>query len=479
MQSELLDLGQSVSGKLRTVSFKTGTGSLIEAEILRLSAQTAAFQLYTLQNELRVSEALTEFKILADDLAVYSGRGVVRSLVNLGTVTICEVELMDPFGIFDAVQPGGIRKATQLGLRNFYEQWQEFYRIEPEYKLVVADMASFLYEYRLWLDQMELGLSRLAPPDRLAAEREIAAELDGPTVESVGSLFERYEQIACKLPENVADAHRVYCRRLIQPLVLSSPFALRAVKKPMGYAGDYLLVDMILRDPHEGQSLYGKVLNHWFIKQPPAAAHRNRIKYLTQKLGEETARVRATGEAARVFNIGCGPAQEIQRFYDDSALSDHVEFMLLDFNDETLAFAQKILEQTRVRNGRQARMEFVKKSAAQLLRLKEIKGVSIHNRYDFVYCAGLYDYLSDSLCKQLTDLFYKMLRPGGLLVVTNVDSSNPIRHWLGDILEWHLIYRGYHEMMALRPEAAHPDWVRVVADTTSVNIFLEVRKPNS
>ena len=479
MQPELLELGQRVSGKLRTVSFKTGSATVIEAEVIRLFPQAAIFQLYTLQNELRLSEVLADFKILADELAIYQGKAVVRSLVDVGTVTICEVDLVDSFVSFDSLQPGGARQATQLSLKSFLQRWQDFYRIEPAYKLAVADLASYLSEFRIWLDQVELGLSSLSPTDRLKAEREIAAELDAPTVASVGALFERYEQVAAKLPENTTDAHRVYCRRLIQPLVLSSPFALRAVKKPLGYAGDYLLVDMILRDPHEGKSLYGKVLNRWFIKQPPAEAHRNRITYLTQKLVEETARVRATGQACKVFNIGCGPAQEIQRFYADSPLSDHADFMLLDFNDETLNVAQKILGQARDRNGRQAKMEFMKKSAAQLLRMKETKaGVSIFNQYDFVYCAGLYDYLSDSLCRQLNETFYKMLRPGGLLVVTNVDACNPIRHWLGDILEWHLIYRGYHEMMGLRPAAADPDHVRVVADVTSVNIFMEIRKPH-
>lgn len=480
MQQESVELGQSVSGKLRTVSFKTGGSNLIEADIIRLSPQSAVFQLYTLQNSLRLSEVLTDFNILADDLAVYHGNGVVRSLVDLGTITVCEVELVDVFAGFDSLQPGGVRQATQSGFKSLLDRWASYYRILPEYKLVVSDMASYLHEFRFWLDQVELGLSKLSPIERMVAEREIASELSLPTEETVGALFEKYELVASKLPEDTAAAHRVYCRRLIQPLVLSSPFALRAVKKPMGYAGDYELVDMILRDPHEGRSLYGKVLNHWFIKQPPAEAHRNRITYLTQKLVEETARVKAFGRQARVFNIGCGPAQEIQRFFAESSLSNYVEFMLLDFNDETLSFAKKVLEEARIRNSRQAKMEFARKSAGQLARMKDSKGdSSIQNQYDFVYCAGLFDYLSDSLCKQLTEVFYNMLRPGGLLVVTNVDSSNPIRHWLGDILEWHLIYRGHHELLAMCPASANPDWVRVVADATSTNIFLEVRKPNT
>lgn len=480
MQKESVEPGPIISGKLRKVSFKTSDSNLIEADIIRLSPQGAVFQLYTLQNSLRLSEVLTDFQILADKLAVYHGTGVVRSLVELGTMTVCEVELVEVFAGFDFIQPGEVREATQSGFKSLLERWAFYYRILPEYKLVVSDMASYLHEFRFWLDQVELGLSKLSPIERNTAERAIASELSLPTEETVGALFQKYELVASKLPKDTAAAHRAYCRRLIQPLVLSSPFALRAVKKPMGYAGDYELVDMILRDPHEGKSLYGKVLNHWFIKQPPAEAHRNRIAYLTQKLVEETARVKNLGRTTRIFNIGCGPAQEIQRFFDESSLSNYVEFTLLDFNDETLTFAKKVLEQARMRNARQAKMEFARKSAAQLLRMKGGKGEgSVQDKYDFVYCAGLFDYLADSLCKQLTEVFYKMLLPGGLLVVTNVDSSNPIRHWLGDILEWHLIYRDQHELLALSPTSADPCWVRLVADATSANIFLEVRKPTT
>ena len=32
--------------------------------------------------------------------------------------------------------------------------------------------------------------------------------------------------------------------------------------------------------------------------------------------------------------------------------------------------------------------------------------------YDILYCAGLFDYLSQRVCKRLVDLFCTMVRPG-------------------------------------------------------------------
>jgi extracellular factor (EF) 3-hydroxypalmitic acid methyl ester biosynthesis protein len=81
------------------------------------------------------------------------------------------------------------------------------------------------------------------------------------------------------------------------------------------------------------------------------------------------------------------------------------------------------------------------------------------------------------VCQEFMDVLYDMVAPGGLLIVTNVDSGNPIQHWLAYVLEWHLIYRSSAEMLALRPEAASADDTRVVSDPTGVNVSLEIRKP--
>ncbi|HYV32761.1 MAG TPA: class I SAM-dependent methyltransferase, partial [Candidatus Binatia bacterium] len=98
-------------------------------------------------------------------------------------------------------------------------------------------------------------------------------------------------------------------------------------------------------------------------------------------------------------------------------------------------------------------------------------------QYDYLYCAGLFDYLPDWVCKQLMAIFYDMLAPGGLVVATNVDKCNPIRHMLDYVLEWHLIYRNARQLRALVPAAARAEDTRVSADPTGINLCLEVRRP--
>jgi extracellular factor (EF) 3-hydroxypalmitic acid methyl ester biosynthesis protein len=92
----------------------------------------------------------------------------------------------------------------------------------------------------------------------------------------------------------------------------------RTFRKPLGYAGDYEMVNMITRTANEGATLFAKELSAWILSQAPTVGHRNRIQILTERLVEKTTRVVARGSSkARVFNLGCGTAQEIQRFLAD------------------------------------------------------------------------------------------------------------------------------------------------------------------
>jgi len=309
-------------------------------------------------------------------------------------------------------------------------------------------------------------------------ERDAITELSKPVVPALNALFERFEDLAEQIPQEQQPAHHSYIKRHIHPLVLCSPFAYRTFTKPLGYAGDYEMVNMILRDPQEGSSIFAKVLNVWFITQPPAEAHRNRIRYLTQKLVQETVRVKNEGRSARIYNLGCGPAQEVQDFFEHD-VSDWSQFVMLDFNDETLQHSQGVIEAVKRRYQRRTPLQWVKKSVVQLLKgAGKVQTNSSENKHDFVYCAGLFDYLPDRVCKDLMNVFYRALAPGGLLLITNVDTSNPIRHMLDYLLEWHLIYRNRREMLAFKPDEAHADDVTVCSDSTGVNVFMEIRRPN-
>jgi extracellular factor (EF) 3-hydroxypalmitic acid methyl ester biosynthesis protein len=112
---------------------------------------------------------------------------------------------------------------------------------------------------------------------------------------------------------------------------------------------------------------------------------------------------------------------------------------------------------------------------AQLIKEHERKKTGAA-QYDFVYCAGLFDYLTDAVCQHLMEAFYAMLAPGGLLVATNVDKHAAINQ-MECFLDWHLKYRDTQKMRELTPKAASPEEVIIKRDPSGANVFIEVRKP--
>jgi len=465
------------------VTFQTAEGVGLRGVPARVTRHTAVFELYNPGVPPRFSEVLSEFKIVLQGRTMYSGRAVVCNVMNVGPKVVCEVTLNEAYwtdvdlGLLS--QPDG-RLAEEF--KQFLGEWQKLYRVLPEFKMVVADMQSFLADLKIWLEQIELGLRASPANDRLEMEQQTARQLGPGIVSAFDALHERLEALSGQMEEDLRPVHRSFSQRQLHPLMLCSPFAYRAYHKPLGYAGDYEMVEMITRDPYEGASLYAKMVNLWFLSQWPSQAHRNRLAHLTDRLQAETLRVTGTSRRkARVFNLACGPAVEVQRFLRDSPLSDLAELTLTDFNQETIEHANKAIADVKRQYGRKTVIQFQKKSAYQMLKEGQkpvVKGDAGQQEYDFVYCTGLFDYLSDATCRQLMDIFYDRLAPDGLLVVTNVDDYKPFRHMLEFVLDWHLIYRDAREAATLIPERVPADAGRVVKDATGVNVFVEVRKPS-
>jgi extracellular factor (EF) 3-hydroxypalmitic acid methyl ester biosynthesis protein len=476
-----LPINTSGGERLSLIICRNSQGAEVRGTLHRLTRYLAVFEVYNPYSIVQLSEVLNDFRILMNERVVYSGRAVIANLVNTGIMLICEASLADDGWIdVDILAPAQNKDRLLSEFAEFLRETEKNYAVAPDFKLVVADIHTLLSDLRRWMEQVELGVRSLPAGDRLTAERETIKQLEVPIIPAVTPLLERFETTAVGIAPELQPVHSSYIKRQIHPLVLCSPFVYRIFQKPLGYAGDYEMVSMMLRDPYEGSSMFAKILNRLFLDIPPVVAHRNRITYLTERLHEETARVTSKGKIAKIFNLGCGPAKEVQEFLITDGLSDNAELSLLDFNDETITNTTRILEDLRTRHRRRTGLKFIKRSVHQILKESSKKGAGFEvGGYDMVYCAGLFDYLSDRICRRLMEVFYDLLAPGGLLVATNVDTSNPSRLWMEYVVEWHLVYRNKQQFLRLAPESAPPENCVVSSDSTGVNIFLEVRKPEN
>lgn len=470
----------SDSGKESFIICRNSQGSVVRATVLRMTRHTVTFEVYNPYSILQNSEVLSDFKIYIGEVLVYTGRGVVSGIVNTGLLLLCEVSLGDSWDDVGIYSPTDFQKNLKEEFSDFLKERERLYKISSEFKVVVADTQILLRDLKRWLEQVEMGIRSNPIGDPTLIENEVISDLMNLIFPSVHSFFDRFEEVTLQVEEPLQPIYRAYTRNQIHPLVLCAPFVYRTFHKPLGYAGDYEMVNMILRNPYEGSSLFAKMVNYYFWSQPPAEAHRNRIVYLTDQLKNETKRVMLQGKTAKIFNLGCGPAKEVQNFLTQSDLCNYANITLVDFNDETLQYTQDILSNFQKEFKRQTQIKMLKKSVHQIL-----KEASKFNEdlplegYDFVYCAGLFDYLSDRICKRMMEIFYDLLAPGGLLVATNVNTAYPFKNRLEYMLEWHLIYRNNEQLMNLVPSQAPLGSYSIKSDPTGVNVFIEIRKPTN
>jgi extracellular factor (EF) 3-hydroxypalmitic acid methyl ester biosynthesis protein len=473
MDERLSSSRSCVQGSL--IKCQNSAGLRLKGSITHLTRHSVIFEVYAPTNPLKTSEVLDEVQITLNERTLYSGQAVVKSLVDAESTVSCEATLQDSWLDVDSgFGPNGVARLGR-DFQSFVAQWQSAYRILPEYKLVIADTQSFLFGMRSWLDQVELGTRSMPSAERLSRERAIAGELKPSVGVLLQPLLERFEEVCRCIDPAFQAAHRSFYRRQLHPFLMSSPFMHRIYAKPLGYAGDYEMMRMIWRNDYEGNTLFSKLLTAFILDQPPARSVRNRVEYMTDRIIEETLRVSRAGRTARIFSLGCGPAQEVQNFLAHP-LGDGAQFRLLDFDKETLTYVGNRMEEMRRRHHRQTLIELVSESVYHLLR-EATKPDAEEQRYDLIYSSGLYDYLSDRVSKALNAYLYDRLLPGGVLIVSNFDPSNPIRNLMEYAFEWFLIHRTGKDMAALAPDQAPADACRVQAEMTGCNVFLEVRKP--
>ena len=461
------------------VAFDNSQGASVQGTLVRLDRNSCVLEVYNPYSIVQLSEVLSNVRIRRGDRNVYTGRAVVTNLVNTGIMVMVSASLVDPWSDVNDIEPG---PRLQREVASFVDNWSVANRqLRQSYQSCVSDARNFLEELNRWVDHSETILAvrdQSSSPDILL---EFVQDVDSQVTGKLNELFGRFEDEARAVPEEDLLVHKSFARRELHPLMLCAPFMHRAFNKPLGYAGDYLMVDMILRSPYEGPTSYAKIVNTVALRTDTAEAHRNRIIELTQLLENEARRASELRRPLRVLNIGCGPAVELQRFIGKSWLSDKVDLTLVDFNQPTLEFVETKLREIAREHSRTTKMQFVHRSVHELLKqASRSKDTSekdaADEKYDLVYCAGLFDYLNDKVCSRLTQLFYRWLNPGGAVMVTNVHADQPVRGFMEHLQEWSLVLRNERQMVDLVPD--HPQ-ERVYVDKTGANVFLLLRCPEN
>ena len=262
-----------------------------------------------------------------------------------------------------------------------------------------------------------------------------------------------------------------YVFKEIFPYFMRSRFAERAYYKPKGYAGDYLMMEMIYRNQPDGDGKLGRLVDDWCLNTDAAQAVRGRRELLGTLLGAWKSRIHTHDETFRVLNLACGSSRELFDFLAGQAETKRIETLCVDADPEALQFV-----------GRHVNVG-PHQASVRLMQENVIKWALGRERHQFglmdiVYSAGLTDYLDDRLFQALTTRCYEHLRPGGVFIIGNFGTHNPNKAFMGHLLQWNLIHRSKKELRNIFAATPFGGNIDVVAEPRGVNLVaIAVKHP--
>ncbi len=461
------------------VTFRNSQGEAARGTLTSLQRRSLVMEIYNPYSIVQVSEVLNELTIRSGDRSIYKDQAVVVSLLNTGLMAVVSVALIGEWSDLNVTQ-GNLR---QVGIEaaRFVEDWEARFRVRERYQVAISEFRAFLSETARWIDQADMSDSLPKGADGRLTD-DVFWTMAEPLMRKGKQFLVRLEEEASAIDPESALLHRSYAQSALHPLVLRAPFVYRTFAKPLGYAGDYEMVNQLLGDPRQGGSTYIQLVNATFLRAAVAQAHRNRIDMLVTYLQRAAELSQREEREIRILNIGCGPAVELQRLLATGTDVSRLAFTLVDFSKETLDYTRSKVETAKTLNNAAVAVDYVQESVHDLLRRAARQQTAVGDAgFDFIYCAGLFDYLSDKVCTRLIRYFLSRAHPGANMLLTNVHANNPERYGMEHLLEWHLIYRDEAQMLAVMSEVGSA--VELYRDASGVNLFAEatinVRQPTA
>jgi extracellular factor (EF) 3-hydroxypalmitic acid methyl ester biosynthesis protein len=455
------------------ITFRNSQGEAARGTLTSLQRRALVMEIYNPYSIVQVSEVLTDLTIRSGERNIYKGKAVVVSLLNTGLMAVVSVALIDEWNDLQLIY--GDHTKVGLESERFVDDWLDRFRIKHGYIVAVSEIRAYLAEVARWIDQADLSSSLPKGKDD-RVDSATFRMLSKPIVATAAKYFAALEREIVDIADEAVPVYHAFAQSALHPLLLRAPFVYRTFAKPLGYAGDYEMVNQILGDSQQGPTTYFQIVNSLFLASPVAHAHRNRIDILVDLLSQTAELAQTSGRVFRVLDIGCGPAVEIERLLGSDVRAELLDITLLDFSEATLEATEKKLTAINDMRAKSASLHYLNESVHNLLkRATRQSDTSQADQYDFVYCAGLFDYLSDKVCARLLEYLKLQTRAGGRILVTNVHPSNQQRGVMEHVLEWHLIYRDEAQLESILP--SHRCNERIYTDATGVNVFAEFFVP--
>lgn len=355
--------------------------------------------------------------------------------------------------------------------------------VDPRYREHCADVLHLLRRHRAALEEIDRSpVSDYI--DREKLEAELLPLCEERLLPEWREIWHAGNALTAPLmtdPEQLQAVKR-YTELVLTPEFMPGPLWRRGYEKPLGYPGDFEMMNSVYAWDREGESAYGKLLHR--IGLDVAECISTRMVLMEQAIAEAVGRKPGadkpgpgeTGDdPVRITSLGCGPAQEVMNYLRIKSRPRRVEFTLIDQDERALSCAYARTYPEVVRLGDEASVNCLHISFSQVMRAGPLfQKLPLQ---DLIYSVGLVDYLSARRARAFVTDLYDQLAPGGLLIVGNMRDTPHGNLWpLEFISDWSLAYRNAEEMRDMAGGIG-PAELELRTDPTGRIYLLRMRKP--
>ncbi len=408
-----------------------------------------------------------------DAYVLWAGPAEVRAVRGEGAARVVAAS----FGarVLDGDELRLLREVWLPGMAGLRIEEQAWWRpAGTSFRARVSELALYLAEVEDRLRRLEAAMPwHVGQGESSVARTALVARLrDDVAGEVVRLLTAAGDALRDGDPADAA-ADRAFAVRQLHGAVLQVPWMHRARQKPLGYAGDFEVMNYLYERDFEGATLFARTLGYAFMRAAAAQAVRCRKDLVKRMLRGLLERRAGAGRAVRLLSVAAGPARELQELLGElDELPVDLEVVLFDQDKRALEHAfQRLRPLADARFPRRVRIEFLNESVRRLLRdLQLFDGVP---PFDAVYSAGLFDYFREPTAVRLARNLCAAAGPGGLVLIGNMVPH--VHRWVMEyLLDWELLYRTREELAAIGARAAPHASIRVLEEASGVNPFLEL-----
>jgi hypothetical protein len=354
-------------------------------------------------------------------------------------------------------------------------------RLPAEWRAAVGDLRQLLEDVRFELEQVERSETH-DPIHRAEEEALLFEELRARWGTAFCAALAQMHARSKDLDARTAVLGHGYASSMLMPLLMACPLQRRAYEKPLGYAGDYRMMELCFTPEPAGDSLFGRFLHSTTqqLSLARAVVAREAVTRAAVRAACET----PGEEPVRVLALAAGPAIELRRFLEETGpLARPLELILLDQDRQAHESAHRHL--TRILLERHhgllpVSVHCLHFSVRQLLRPQTVEDQRVVGEtladLDLIYSSGLYDYLPERVASLLTQLLYTRLKVGGRLLLGNLTEA-PDSTWIMDFVwGWPLLYRTPETMLRLGAGLPEGAKIGLTRDATGHCLFLDAVK---